>query len=236
MSRSRVRRLLDGAVLQPGAGFRCCRSQSLPPAPQQRPSGMVTLMIGRDHRSALIMPIRAGWSQPADPARCSNGGHDHRLNQSGFCRFVADCRTSRNSSGAGHHRIANLLSMAAVVLIFVTNLHYLMLKSLVDSYTLFLPGQFPIRSPMAPTMPRQNTERRVPHRHAARGAAYRGRPDHLSVAGGVSSRASCRPSRFSSLMMAPQLALLSFFCIHGGLQHDHDDGISIISRMLFRRF
>jgi flagellar biosynthetic protein FliR len=38
--------------------------------------------------------------------------------------------------------IGNFLSMATVVLIFTTDLHYLMLKSLADSYTLFLPGKF----------------------------------------------------------------------------------------------
>jgi len=39
--------------------------------------------------------------------------------------------------------IGNLLGMTAVVLIFVTNLHYVMLRGLSDSYTLFLPGQLP---------------------------------------------------------------------------------------------
>ena len=39
--------------------------------------------------------------------------------------------------------IGNLLSMTAVVLLFVTDLHHLMLRGLADSYTLFLPGQLP---------------------------------------------------------------------------------------------
>ena len=40
--------------------------------------------------------------------------------------------------------ISNLLSFTAVVLLFVTDLHHMMLKGLADSYTLFLPGHFPI--------------------------------------------------------------------------------------------
>jgi len=40
--------------------------------------------------------------------------------------------------------LGNLLSMTAVVLLFATDLHYLMLRGLADSYTLFLPGQFPL--------------------------------------------------------------------------------------------
>jgi flagellar biosynthesis protein FliR len=40
--------------------------------------------------------------------------------------------------------LGNLLSIATVVLIFATDLHHLMLKSLIDSYTLFLPGHFPM--------------------------------------------------------------------------------------------
>lgn len=40
--------------------------------------------------------------------------------------------------------LGNFLSVSALVLLFVTDLHHLMLKSLVDSYTLFLPGTFPM--------------------------------------------------------------------------------------------
>ena len=39
--------------------------------------------------------------------------------------------------------ISNLLGYAALVLIFVTDLHHVMLRGIADSYTLFLPGQFP---------------------------------------------------------------------------------------------
>lgn len=40
--------------------------------------------------------------------------------------------------------LGNLLSVTAVVLIFTTDLHHVMLKGLADSYSLFLPGQFPL--------------------------------------------------------------------------------------------
>lgn len=40
--------------------------------------------------------------------------------------------------------LGNLLSVTAVVLIFATDLHHVMLKGLADSYSLFLPGQFPM--------------------------------------------------------------------------------------------
>jgi len=45
--------------------------------------------------------------------------------------------------------LGNLLSMTAVVLMFVTDLHHVMLKGLVDSYTLFLPGQMPLMGDIA---------------------------------------------------------------------------------------
>lgn len=48
--------------------------------------------------------------------------------------------------------VGNFLSVAAVTLIFATDLHHLMLKALADSYMLFLPGQFPIVSDMADTV------------------------------------------------------------------------------------
>jgi len=39
--------------------------------------------------------------------------------------------------------VGNLLGLTALVLLFTTDLHHVMLRGLVDSYTLFLPGQFP---------------------------------------------------------------------------------------------
>jgi len=40
--------------------------------------------------------------------------------------------------------LGNLLSMSAVVLLFVTDLHHVMLMGLADSYSLFVPGNFPM--------------------------------------------------------------------------------------------
>ncbi|NBX04159.1 MAG: flagellar biosynthetic protein FliR [Alphaproteobacteria bacterium] len=39
--------------------------------------------------------------------------------------------------------LGNLLGFTALVLLFATDLHHLMLRGLADSYTLFLPGKFP---------------------------------------------------------------------------------------------
>lgn len=52
--------------------------------------------------------------------------------------LVQDLTQAQAQSAA----VGNLLSVAAVVLIFATDLHHMMLKALADSYTLFLPGQF----------------------------------------------------------------------------------------------
>jgi flagellar biosynthetic protein FliR len=40
--------------------------------------------------------------------------------------------------------LGNFLGVSAVVLLFATDMHHLMLKSLVDSYSLFIPGHFPM--------------------------------------------------------------------------------------------
>ncbi|MCE2926401.1 MAG: flagellar biosynthetic protein FliR [Rickettsiales bacterium] len=45
--------------------------------------------------------------------------------------------------------ISNLLGITALVLIFSFDLHHVMLKGLVGSYTTFTPGQFPIMEDMA---------------------------------------------------------------------------------------
>ena len=48
-----------------------------------------------------------------------------------------------NQQGQGTS-LGNFLSVSAVVLLFATDLHHLMLRGLADSYSLFLPGHFPI--------------------------------------------------------------------------------------------
>jgi len=50
--------------------------------------------------------------------------------------------------------IGNFLSIIAVLLMFVTNMHHLMLQGLVDSYTIFVPGQMPPLGDMADSITR----------------------------------------------------------------------------------
>ncbi len=45
--------------------------------------------------------------------------------------------------------VGNLLSMTAIVLIFATDLHHVMLRSLMDSYGVFAPGQWPMMEDVA---------------------------------------------------------------------------------------
>ncbi|MBY0406936.1 MAG: flagellar biosynthetic protein FliR [Rickettsiales bacterium] len=45
--------------------------------------------------------------------------------------------------------LGNMLSMSVIVLIFVTDLHHVMLKSLMDSYLVFAPGMMPMMEDMA---------------------------------------------------------------------------------------
>ncbi len=45
--------------------------------------------------------------------------------------------------------IGNFMTVTAVVLIFATDLHHLMLQGLADSYTLFIPGAFPMAADFA---------------------------------------------------------------------------------------
>lgn len=61
----------------------------------------------------------------------------------------ASITTGINQYSGQDSSIGNFLGMTAVVLIFATNLHHLMLRSLSDSYTLFLPGVMPPLHDMA---------------------------------------------------------------------------------------
>lgn len=47
-----------------------------------------------------------------------------------------------NNTGQGT-AVGNFLGLAVLILFFATDLHHLLFKGLVDSYSLFLPGQFP---------------------------------------------------------------------------------------------
>lgn len=48
------------------------------------------------------------------------------------------------TAGAQASSIGNLLGISAIVLLFVTDMHHLMLRSLHDSYQLFSAGKFPV--------------------------------------------------------------------------------------------
>ncbi len=60
--------------------------------------------------------------------------------QSSLASAVTQDLTLSQAQGTS---LGNLLGMSALVLLFATDLHHLMLRGLAESYTLFLPGQFP---------------------------------------------------------------------------------------------
>lgn len=60
--------------------------------------------------------------------------------QSSLASAVTQDLTLSQAQGTS---LGNLLGMSALVLLFATDLHHLMLRGLADSYGLFLPGQFP---------------------------------------------------------------------------------------------
>lgn len=63
---------------------------------------------------------------------------------------LASALTQDMSTGQGQDSsISNMLSFSAVVMLFATDTHHMMLKGLVDSYQLFLPGSFPMMHDMA---------------------------------------------------------------------------------------
>lgn len=60
--------------------------------------------------------------------------------QSSLASAVTQDLTLSQAQGTS---LGNLLGMSALVLLFATDLHHLMLRGLADSYTLFTAGQFP---------------------------------------------------------------------------------------------
>lgn len=54
--------------------------------------------------------------------------------------------------------IGNFLTITALVFFFATDIHHLMLLALIDSYTLFDPGQFPLAGDMAGFLMRNMSE------------------------------------------------------------------------------
>lgn len=61
--------------------------------------------------------------------------------QSSLASAVTQDLTLSQAQGTS---LGNLLGMSALVLLFATDLHHLMLRGLADSYGLFPPGQFPL--------------------------------------------------------------------------------------------
>ncbi|MCI5049081.1 MAG: flagellar biosynthetic protein FliR [Rickettsiales bacterium] len=53
------------------------------------------------------------------------------------------------ASGGQTTVISNFLTLTVVVLFFMMDMHHIMLNGLVDSYTLFIPGQFPVVGDMS---------------------------------------------------------------------------------------
>lgn len=105
--------------------------------------------------------------------------------------------------------LGNLLSMTAVVLLFVTDLHHVMLRGLAESYTLFLPGQFPLVEDLASHATSTMTG-------AFHMAMQLSAPNiviglMLYLGAGILSRLMPNMQIFF-IMMAPQL-LLSFFIL-----------------------
>jgi flagellar biosynthetic protein FliR len=104
--------------------------------------------------------------------------------------------------------LGNLLSMSTIVLIFVTDLHHIMLRGLMDSYNLFAPGQIPLMGDIAKhaTDTMSNTFRiamQMSAPHLVVGMM-------LYLAAGILARLMPNLQIFF-IMMAPQL--LISFCI-----------------------
>jgi flagellar biosynthetic protein FliR len=65
--------------------------------------------------------------------------------------FVTTVDPTQGQQGA---LIGNFLSLLGVTLVFVTNMHHLIIAALDDSYTLFAPGEVPLTGDMAALMTR----------------------------------------------------------------------------------
>lgn len=66
--------------------------------------------------------------------------------QSGLASAMTQDITAAQSQGTS---LGNLIGITALVLLFATDLHHLILRGLVDSYSLFIPGQFPMTEDIA---------------------------------------------------------------------------------------
>lgn len=125
----RFRLMLAGAtsvVLAPVVG------PSLPPAPTS-PAALF-LLIGGEAVVGLFIGLTARLALAA----VQTAGMIIGLQTSLANAFAFDPTTAQQNAVVGAW-----LSTVALVLIFVTDLHHLMLRALVDSYTLFAPGAAP---------------------------------------------------------------------------------------------
>ncbi len=125
----RFRLMLAGAtslVLAPVVGT------SLPSAPAS-PAALL-LMIGGESMVGLFIGLTARLALAA----VQTAGMIIGLQTSLANAFAFDPTTAQQSAVVGAW-----LSTIALVLIFVTDLHHLMLRALVDSYVLFVPGNAP---------------------------------------------------------------------------------------------
>jgi flagellar biosynthesis protein FliR len=105
--------------------------------------------------------------------------------------------------------LGNMLSMTAVVLLFVTDLHHVLLKGLSESYTLFLPGQFPLVEDLANHATRTMSSVFQMAMHLAAPSIVVGMMLYLGA--GILARLMPNMQIFF-IMMAPQL-LISFFIL-----------------------
>jgi flagellar biosynthetic protein FliR len=115
---------------------------------------------------------------------------------------IAQAQTQGTSLG-------NFLGMSALVLLFVTDLHHLMLRGLAESYTLFLPGHFPQMGDFAEHATR--TMNNAFHMAMQIAAPHLVIGLMLYLAAGIISRLMPNIQIFF-LLMAPQL-LISFFIL-----------------------
>lgn len=123
---------------------------------------------------------------------------------------LASALTSNIAGFSGQDTsVGNLLSMSTIVLIFVTDLHHVMLRGLMDSYQVFLPGHMPMMEDIAThatdTMTRSfRIAMQMASPHLVVGML-------LYLAAGILARLMPNLQIFF-IMMAPQL-LISFFIL-----------------------
>ena len=97
--------------------------------------------------------------------------------------FVTAVDPTQGEQGA---LVGNFLTMLGLTLIFATNMHYLVIAALNDSYNVFAPGEVPSTGDVAALDDRYR-RRRLPHRHPTFGAVPRLRP-LFNIGLGVLSR------------------------------------------------